>query len=792
MSVTYTFNNNHNDLNNGPTTTQNGGMDYYRGSAKPRAGSYGNRGQAKPQTTSSCEKVDLTVHIAGHSNCAKPWTAREKYLGTICLLLFVAAVSFVVIALIRDERCSRTTGNVPIPRNYCLSQHCVRTAAMLLEAMDQSVDPCEDFFQYACGNWNRKNIIPDDKSSFNTFEKLHDDLQITLKGLLEEPVSSEDSQATKKVKVLYKSCINVSTIEEVGDRPLRRVLEHLGRWPVVDDLWSAEDFHLEEVLAKMRGIYNAPILIDCWVGADDKNSSLNIIQLDQPVLGMPSREYYLTDQSSGYKAAYLEYMIRFAELLGASPVRAREDMINVLMFETKLANVTKPQSERHDTGALYSKITIKALQRRVPKFDWMGYFRVFVEDPFDESEPIVTFATDYLSVLTDLIEVTDKRVLSNYILWRVIMGFAPEMTENYQQARRAYRRVLQGITMDKPRWQKCVGYVNDRLGMAVGAVFIRDNFRKESKESALTMIHNIREAFNELLEENEWMDDDTRAVARQKANAMNERIGYPDFLTEPDKLDTKYDILHFQEDQYFENILNVELYDARMTMTKLRELVDKNAWDQGPAMVNAFYNPNTNDIVFPAGILQPLFYSDKFPKSLNYGGVGVVIGHEITHGFDDKGRQYDKDGNMKQWWKNETIEAFRKQAQCVIDQYSSYTLEQIGLHIDGKNTQGENIADNGGLKQSYRAYKKWVAKHGEELALPSLELTHDQLFFLNYGQIWCGSMRNEEALHEIRTSVHSPGSIRVLGPLSNSKDFSEAYKCKLGSRMNPTHKCSIW
>ncbi|KAI0216966.1 hypothetical protein LSAT2_031116 [Lamellibrachia satsuma] len=199
-----------------------------------------------------------------------------------------------------------------------------------------------------------------------------------------------------------------------------------------------------------------------------------------------------------------------------------------------------------------------------------------------------------------------------------------------------------------------------------------------------------------------------------------------------------------------------------------------------------------NDIVFPAGILQSLFYSAHFPKSLNYGGIGVVIGHEITHGFDDKGRQYDKNGNLRQWWNNNTIFAFRKRAQCIVDQYSNYKLEPFGLQIDGKNTQGENIADNGGLKESFRAYRKWVERNGEEAPLPGMNLTHNQLFFLNYAQIWCGIMRGEEALHKVRTSVHSPGPIRVLGPLSNSPSFSKAYNCPLGSRMNPHHKCGVW
>uniref|UniRef100_A0A182UDR1 Peptidase M13 C-terminal domain-containing protein n=1 Tax=Anopheles melas TaxID=34690 RepID=A0A182UDR1_9DIPT len=243
---------------------------------------------------------------------------------------------------------------------------------------------------------------------------------------------------------------------------------------------------------------------------------------------------------------------------------------------------------------------------------------------------------------------------------------------------------------------------------------------------------------------------------------------------------------------FLENILSILRWEAERNLQLLRKPVDKNKWATEPAVVNAFYNPNKNDIVFPAGILQPLFYSQNFPKSLNYGGIGVVIGHEITHGFDDKGRQFDKDGNMMQWWNNATIKTFRERAQCIIDQYSRYKIDEVGLYMDGRMTQGENIADNGGLKQSYRAYRKWVSQHGSEPDLPGLNMTHDQLFFLNYAQIWCGSMRPEDALTKIRSSVHSPGIIRVIGPLSNSRDFAEAYRCPLGSPMNPVSKCSVW
>ncbi|CAL7942060.1 unnamed protein product [Xylocopa violacea] len=515
-------------------------------------------------------------------------------------------------------------------------------------------------------------------------------------------------------------------------------------------------------------------------------------KLDQMQLALPSRDYYLKKSSEAQLKAYHRYMTNVAVLLGANPQTAADEFDRVINLEKQLANSSIPEADRHDTSAIYRKLTLGELQREIPQLKWRAYLQEFIRAPITEEEPIVAYAMPYFVRMGSIVQRTDRRTLHNYILWRLVMSIMPHMIDEYQQKRVEFRKILLGILSERNRWSQCVEWTNKKLGMAVGALFIRDNFNHESKETALEMIHTIREAFNELLAENHWMDNETRAVAKSKADSMNERIGYPEFLKDPVELSKEYVMLNITENHFLENVLAVLKYDAYQNLEKLRKPVDKDKWSTEPAVVNAFYNPNKNDIVFPAGILQPLFYSQHFPKSLNYGGIGVVIGHEITHGFDDKGRQFDKDGNMMQWWNNATVKAFRERAQCIVDQYSRYKLQEVDLYINGRMTQGENIADNGGLKQSFRAYKKWVSVHGEEPLLPGVALTHDQLFFLNYAQIWCGSMRPEDALTKIRSSVHSPGPIRVLGPLSNSEDFARAYGCPPGSPMNPTQKCNVW
>ncbi|XP_012341467.1 neprilysin-1-like isoform X2 [Apis florea] len=713
---------------------------------------------------------------------------RQQLLGVLAVTL-LATCLFILLLLALNT--SRECVQEPRP-NVCMTEECIRTAASLLSAMDRTAAPCVNFFQYACGTWNRRHVIPEDRSSISTFEVLANQLQVILKRILEEPPNNEDNNATLKAKMFYNSCMDIPRIREIGDVPLRKTLEFLGGWPVVvGPSWKPPPYSVEVLLGRLRGQYNEGVLLEQWVGPDDKNSSANILQLDQMQVALPSRDYYLKKSSESQLHAYHRYMTNVAVLMGANRQTAVEEFNRVINLEKQLANVSIPEDDRHDTSAIYRKLTLRELQREIPQLKWHEYLQEFINSPITEEEPIVAYAMPYFMQMGRIVKRTDRRTLHNYILWRLVMSIMPHMIDEYQQKRVEFRKILLGILSERDRWSQCVEWTNKKLGMAVGALFIRDNFNHESK-TALEMIRTIREAFNELLAENHWMDNETRAVAKNKANSMNERIGYPEFLKDPVELSKEYVMLNITENHFLENVLAVLRYDAYHNLEKLRKPVDKDKWSTEPAVVNAFYNPNKNDIVFPAGILQPLFYSQHFPKSLNYGGIGVVIGHEITHGFDDKGRQFDKDGNMMQWWNNATVKAFRERAQCIVDQYSRYKLQEVDLYINGKMTQGENIADNGGLKQSFRAYKKWVSIHGEEPLLPGVNLTHDQLFFLNYAQIWCGSMRPEDALTKIRSSVHSPGPIRVLGPLSNSEDFARAYDCPPGSPMNPIQKCNVW
>ncbi|XP_064611411.1 neprilysin-like isoform X2 [Liolophura sinensis] len=702
-----------------------------------------------------------------------------------------------------DSNTSYTTvtGNTVMKSGIeiCLDPDCVKASARLMSSMNPHANPCDDFFEYACGTWNKLNVIPEDKPSYNTFSKLRDDLQVVLKELLEVRISPDEGEATKKAKYLYQSCVNETLIDSRGLNPAFTLLEEFGGWPVVNGSdWDETSFDLVKLLAKLR-LYNNKILIEQWVGSDDKQSDTNIIQIDQPELGMPSRDYYLKGRDDAVVKTYEDFARQVAIFLGAEPERAAREMKQMVDLEVALANITIPQDQRRDSEALYNKMTVGELADNITGFDWRQYLNLLFNEAnmtIEDSEEVVVYAPQYLIGLMNILEETDNRTLANYLIWRIMMNRVNNLPEKYRSVKKEYNKVIFGSKAERARWRDCVTFVNDNMGNAVGRLFIEEHFDEGAKHSALDMIAHIRHSFYELLEEVTWMNDETRRVAKDKAEAISEKIGFPEYIKNNTALDYDFGDLEFDPNKYFENILANIKSMALNNLKKLREPVDRTRWSTTPAVVNAFYSSPKNQIMFPAGILQPPFYSKGYPKSLNFGGIGMVIGHEITHGFDDRGRQFDKNGNLKQWWSNEVIERFKDAAQCIVDQYSNFTLEEVGMNLNGIQTQGENIADNGGLKEAYRAYSNWVKNERdgqEEPRLPGLEnFSHEQLFFLNFAQVWCGTIRPQEALNRIRTGVHSPGRFRVIGTLQNSRDFSSAFNCEVGSHMNPAKKCSVW
>ncbi|KAM5334746.1 endothelin-converting enzyme 2 isoform 3-T3 [Glossophaga mutica] len=689
-------------------------------------------------------------------------TQLELVLAGVCLLLAALLLGcFVALGVQYHRAMSPATDT---SHSTCLTEACIRVAGKILETLDRGVSPCEDFYQFSCGGWIRRNPLPVGRSRWNTFNSLWDQNQAILKHLLENATFNSSSEAEWKTQRFYLSCLKVERIEELGAQPLRDLIEKIGGWNVTGP-WDQDNFM--EVLKAVAGTYRATPFFTVYISADSKSSNSNVIQVDQSGLFLPSRDYYL-NRTANEKVltAYLDYMEELGVLLGGQPASTREQMRQVLELETQLANITVPQDQRRDEERIYHKMSIAELQALAPSMDWLEFLS-FLLSPLElsDSEPVVVYGTDYLQQVSELINQTEPSVLNNYLIWNLVQKTTSSLDRRFESAQEKLLETLYGTKKScVPRWQTCISNTDDALGFALGSLFVKATFDRQSKEIAEGMISEIRTAFQEALGQLVWMDEKTRQAAKEK-----------------------YEV---SEDSFFQNMLNLYNFSAKVMADQLRKPPSRDQWSMTPQTVNAYYLPTKNEIVFPAGILQAPFYARNHPKALNFGGIGVVMGHELTHAFDDQGREYDKEGNLRPWWQNESLAAFRNHTACMEEQYSQYRVN--GEKLNGRQTLGENIADNGGLKAAYNAYKAWLRTHGEEQQLPAVGLTNHQLFFVGFAQVWC-SVRTPESSHEgLVTDPHSPARFRVLGTLSNSRDFLRHFGCPVGSPMNPGQLCEVW
>ncbi|ERE82716.1 membrane metallo-endopeptidase-like 1-like protein [Cricetulus griseus] len=707
--------------------------------------------------------------------------------GGLLLLLLLLMGALVALGVLY----SRAISELSDKNDVCITPGCVMAASRILQNMDSSEKPCDNFYQYACGGWLRRHVIPETNSRYSVFDILRDELEVILKGVLEDS-SVRDRPAVEKAKTLYRSCMNESVIEKRDSQPLLDILDVVGGWPVAMEKWTetmGPRWELERQLAVLNSQFNRRVLIDLFIWNDDQNSSRHVIYIDQPTLGMPSREYYFSDgNNQRVREAYLQFMTSVATMLRKDLNLPKDknlvekEMAQVLELETHLANATVPQEDRHDVTALYHRMDLMELQDRfnLKGFNWTLFIQSVlssVQIDLLPDEEVVVYGIPYLENLEDIIDIFSARTMQNYLVWRLVLDRISSLSQRFKEARVNYRKALYGTTVEEVRWRECVSYVNSNMESAVGSLYIKQAFSKNSKNMVRELIDKVRSVFVDTLDELNWMDDDSKKKAQDKAMNIREQIGYPDYILEERNrhLDEEYSSLSFSEDLYFENGLQNLKASAQRSLKKLREKVDQNLWIIGAAVVNAFYSPNRNQIVFPAGILQPPFFSKDQPQALNFGGIGMVIGHEITHGFDDNGRNFDKNGNMLDWWSNFSAQHFREESECMIYQYGNFSWDLADdQNVNGFSTLGENIADNGGVRQAYKAYLQWLAEGGKDQQLPGLNLTYAQLFFINYAQT-------------LDLLVH-----RVLGSLQNLAAFSEAFRCPRGSPMHPKKRCRIW
>ncbi|XP_063707260.1 endothelin-converting enzyme homolog isoform X2 [Culicoides brevitarsis] len=765
------------------------------------------------------EATSPAMHIRYHSvRTSSLWTSRtfiEKCL--ICLVLFLLVILFilaVILATDRGDSSKRILHVQPHSREEgpCLEESCIHAASSILHSIDQSIDPCDNFYAYSCNQWIKNNPIPDGKSMWGTFGKLEQQNQLVIKNVLERDFDEFKSKAELKAKLYYESCLDENEVmETLGAKPMLDLLEKIGGWNITKSGFNISTWSLETTLMKVQNEYNMGGLFGWAVGEDDRQSTRHVIQIDQGGLTLPTRDNYL-NKTAHQKVldAYLDYMTKVAVLLGANESDAKIQMQGVIDFETELAKITIPSEDRRDEEAMYHNMTLAELQDLAPFIDWRAHFddafrRAFKDNyssatkksrKITEKEHVVVYAPQYLHNLTNIIKkyqntTEGKIVLNNYLVWQTVRSFTACLSKAFRDAYKGLRKALIGSDGGEEPWRYCVTDTNNAIGFAIGAMFVREAFNGKSKPQAEQMINEVRNAFKANLEHLDWMDDETRKLAEEKADAITDMIGYPSYILDAKQLDEKYRGLDIKNDTYFMNNIEINRYNLRKNLEKLDEPVNKTRWGMTPPTVNAYYTPTKNQIVFPAGILQLPFYDILNPKSLNFGGMGVVMGHEITHGFDDQGREYDKEGNLHQWWNNATISRFKKRTDCFEKQYSNYSIN--GRNLNGKQTLGENIADNGGLKAAFHAFKSTKRTDSRDtLLLPGVNLTHNQLFFVAFAQVWCTSATVETTNLQIEKDPHSPPEFRVIGSLSNFEEFAMEFNCARGSRMYPIDRCEVW
>jgi len=699
----------------------------------------------------------------------------------------------------------------PADSKVCLTPGCVLAASDLIKSMDKTADPCSDFYQFACGGFVSETVIPDHQTSKGSFTILRDKLNERLRKIFEAESDASEPKVYKDVRNLYKTCMDKETIEKNSVNDLKEIIGKLGGWPVLEgENWSGENFKWHELSVKAsdEGL-SSDRMISIGIGTDSKDSLKRILEIDQPGLGL-SREYLIKGFNDKDVQAYYNYMVQTAIFLGADEASAKTEMKEALELELKLAELSLPREQRRNKTALYNPMTLKEVQQLYPEVPLVQYVNDILgsaDVTVDETEVVNVAVPKYVTDFRSFIATVPARAQANYIVWRNVKFAMSYLNKEAAAIKLEYSKVLTGKAQEAPRWEKCVKSVSGLDGTylyfyegsltnAVGGMYARKHFDLNAKDIADEMVENVRAEFKTMLDELDWMDPKTKARAHKKADQITPHIAYSKEILDDKLINEFYEGLNLETNSYLKNIIRLKKFISLYYVKEFRKPIDKKSWKThgGAAIVNAFYNADENSIQFPAGILDGVFFKADRPLYMNYGAIGFVVGHEITHGFDDQGSQKDGEGNLVDWWEPQTKKKYLERAQCIIDQYSNYTVEVDGetLNVNGITTQGENIADNGGIKETFRAYESVVRKYGPEPILPGLEFSQRQLMWLSAATAWCSVRRPAALKNQVLTDPHSPGIYRVNGPFANMPEFSQDWGCPLGSKMNPVKKCSVW
>jgi len=645
-----------------------------------------------------------------------------------------------------------------------------------LAALDRSADPCDDFYRYACGGWEKATAIPDDRSRWSrSFSEIDQRNEADLRKILEDAAKAPapkkgNAKPAHKIGSFYASCMDTGSIEKAKTKPLAPLLESVN---AVKDRAS-----LTKALVALhrRGIW---ALFNVDSGQDYKDATKMIGMLDQAGLGLPDRDYYLKDDADkkDIRAKYSEHVSKMLVLSGMDKKAADAATVHVLAMETEIARVSKSKEDRREPAKMYNKVDRGGLVKATPQIDWDAYFKGLA---FPDIVDISVTSPDFFAGVDALLQKASPDAVRAYLRWQVVHQAAPHLTKALEEEDFAMSAAITGQKVQRERWKRCIDATDEALGELLAQPFIEQRFGGDSKQGAELLVSAIAKAMGARLDELEWMDPKTRELAREKLTSMAYLIGYPAKWKEYDFGVTA---------SHFDNVSAGAIFRVRQNLKKVGKPVDRGEWYMTPPTVNAYYDPQKNQMVFPAGILQPPFFSAKASVPVNLGAMGMVVGHELTHGFDDEGSQFDKAGNLSNWWSQETGAVFKQKGACVEKQYGAYEVLP-GLKLNGKLTLGENIADVGGIKLAFRAYRDLRSSAKEEVLADGFR--EDQQFFLSVGQIWCSKYTEKATRLLAQVDPHSHPRFRVNGPLSQLPEFAAAFKCQSESRMAPKERCSVW
>ena len=640
--------------------------------------------------------------------------------------------------------------------------------------LDRSCKPCDDFYEFAMGGWMKSNPIPPEFPSWGSFTILADRNQASMRGILEDSMKANPSIGSNQQKIgdFYASCMDTAAIDASGIKPIAADLTAIDK--------IKESSELQPLLARLQQGGNGYLFnFDSTQDLDD--STHVIAEVEQGGLGLPERDYYTRtdDKSKQLRADYVAHIAKMFALAGESREKADSEAQTAMNFETTLAMASMPRAQMRDPHAVWHKMTLPQLEGLAPSFPWEGYFR---ERNAPQFSAINVAQPDFFKEANRLLTEAPVDQWKSYLRWHVLHANANELSEGFVQENFDFYGVkLSGSKEIQPRWKRCVQSVNRSLGEALGQVYVEKYFPPEAKAHAREMVLNLIGALKNDIPVLTWMGPETKKEALEKLQAFQIKIGYPDKWRD-------YSALSIERSGYLSNVHRSISFEHARSLHKIGKPVDRTEWGMTPPTVNAYYRSTMNEIVFPAGILQPPFFDPKADDAINYGGMGAAIGHEITHGFDDSGSQFDGQGNLRDWWTKEDRKNFDERATCVQRQFASYEVEP-GLHQNGKLVLGESIADLGGLAISYAAFEKQI----ESKRPPTLDgFTPEQRFFLGWAQVWGANLRPEYARLMANSNPHPVSKFRVNGPLSNMELFAKAFGCKKGDPMVRENACKIW